>query len=759
MATQIHLSCFPTSSNMLEELVDKLENSGRTVKKNVINNIGELSSILNSTDCDFEAIMLKQEDILAISREKNQPLVQLRGARSPYPKLVAICIDCSEIPLFLSDIFFIKEVRGSIEEIRRGIVQVHNQITQSKKGRYGYFVGRNNEIEQFQNIFYSERHSRINALIVSGRPGVGREAYVRECIRQQKRDEIYEPYILSMGKNGNVELFLIQLNSIHHLYSENEMLNILGSGTEGKVEVAVAMLNDLFGEDNYLMLYDDGAACVFYNRDLSDWFKSIVSHPKLNGGMHLYVISNISVSYSRIKTDDDIAYITLYGLTLSDRKKLIYKHLSELDLVLEEDQVSFLADNLVYSPNQLIKAVDDIKRKNFKSVKDRISTYQIAGDNKILSLLNRYFSAEFSEAKNILVLLSRIEYVSKDILDVVFPDTKKEVEQQLDVFMADGIVERFGEWLDLVRLDSSISDYIRRNKIDYSEKHFSAYVTEILDELLKETPRITENYASYLYQIKRRVQQGKITQESYLVPSILVNSIAESYDDKKWEQTIMLCECVKEAHPDYFEDIYREINYWYCLALARVQNGDKFYMAVNEFYSADYHFLKGFYFRIGKEYAKAEEEYRKALSINQSLQRAKREMVIVLQAQHKFKAAFEMAEMNYEKEPENAYHLHAYFRCLVRKNGITFDDRELLVRLKKNARDLFKSNYFWEGMEFEYKRFIDRIRPDELLPMAYQLRDRYKNITYINDITDDYFVSQGLKAHLYPIDYSDEFNY
>ena len=258
--------------------------------------------------------------------------------------------------------------------------------------------------------------------------------------------------------------------------------------------------------------------------------------------------------------------------------------------------------------------------------------------------------------------------------------------------------------------------------------------------------------------MKNGVKNGRYEDESFLVPSVLVNTITELYDGKDWPGVVDLCEIVLEKHPDYFDEVYKEITYWYCLALARIQDKDKFYNNVNRFIGADLHFLKGFYLRIGKQYAKAEDEYRKALNINPNFSRAKREMVLVLQAQHKFESALQMAEQNYEKDPENAYHIHAYFRCLVRKRDITQEERSLLVKFKEDANGFFKTNYFIDGMNFEYMRFIDHAEPKALFQKAQELMRKYEDRPYIQDVVDDFYVSQGMKPYIKPNDFSDEFN-
>lgn len=758
MKNQINFIYYPSTANTSSELADKLKESGQELSIYELRGDKDLTADVVDKEALVNALILSQEDMEKVMTVEWSTFPKQNTINKHIGVSVAFCIDCQDIPASLYDYFVVKEVKNSAESIRKELMQLHHLLYQKTKGRYGDFVGRNNEIEQFQNILYSERASKTTSFVVSGRQGVGREAFVRECIRQDKGQREYEPYTLSIGRNSNIELFLIQLNSICRNYSEDAFVQLLKGGTEEKVEAAVAMLNSLFQDDDYLVLYDDGGSCIRYNRKLSEWFKTVVTHPMLHGGIHLYVISNISVSYSRITTEDDVAYITLYGLSLSDRKKLLYKCLSNHEEIIPEDQIQLLADKLVYSPSQLVKVVEDIKAKDSKYVISHLNDYQVAGDNRIISLFKNYDTPEHPEARDLLVLLSKIEYVSRNILRAIYPKTMPEIEEEIDRFMAGGIVERFGEWMDLIRLDSSVSDYLRRNKISYRDKTMQGHVTDTLADLINEKGLITEDYSTYLYRIRQGVRKGRFSEESYLVPSVLVNTISEAYDGRDWGMTIKLCENILSSRPNYFQEVYREIRYWYCLALARMGNEEKLHQQLQYFYGADLHFLKGFYLRIKKEYSKAEAEYQKTLSISPGMSRAKREMVLVLQAQHKFSSALEMAETNYERDPENAYHVHAYFRCLVRKKDITYEDRQLLKNFMEDSDNLFKSKFYTEGMKFEYSRFIDRVKPDVLLLKANELLQKYPEATYIKDVVNEYRVSQGMGGHLVPVDFSDDFN-
>lgn len=761
MIKQINILFFLGSSSLVDELINKLKRSGVETNPIELNNKRLFSAPFFQMKNCVNVLIVRQEDMLTLKNATWNTIPTVDTIRQQYKSLnVVFCIDCDDIIPQLSDYFNIKKTIDSAEIIRREILLCYNRFFQTIKGRYGFFVGRNKEIEQFQNLYFSEKSSRTNAMVVSGRPGVGREAYVRECIKQSYGTDDDEPFILSMGKNGSIELFLVQLNSVLRSFSEDSFLGLLKKGRDEKVECAVSMLNDLLSNNSYLILYDDGGACIQYDRRLSDWFKSVFSHPKLKGGMHIYVISNIAVSYSQIRIDEGIAFITLYGLTMSDRKKILYKQMSEQSVAIPEEDVHFLAEKLAYSPNQLMRVVEDIKNKpiNIKDLKNNIGNYLMVGDKKILPLIKSYDTEDHPEAKNILVLLSRIEYVSNKILKAVFPNEIFEVEKEIDRFMADGIVERFGEMMGLIRLDGAIGDFIRRNKVDY-EKYIQVDIPNRLSKIIYDSPKITEDYSAYLEKLKIGVKNGRYEDESFLVPSVLVNTITELYDGKDWPGVVDLCEIVLEKHPDYFDEVYKEITYWYCLALARIQDKDKFYNNVNRFFGADLHFLKGFYLRIGKQYAKAEDEYRKALNTNPNFSRAKREMVLVLQAQHKFESALQMAEQNYEKDPENAYHIHAYFRCLVRKRDITQVERSLLVKFKEDANGFFKTKYFIDGMNFEYMRFIDHAKPKVLFQKAQELMQKYKDKPYIQDIVDEFYVFQGVKPFIEPNDFSDEFNF
>lgn len=663
-----------------------------------------------------------------------------------------------DFPNKLHEYWNIRKANNNIEWLRHEIVILVNQLKQIGN-RYSVFVGRRNEIEQFQKLLYSDRAFRTKAIFVSGRIGVGREAFVRECIRMSLERADYEPFFLSMGSNGNVEMLLVQLNSILGMYEEAVFREMLNQTPQEKTSIAVQLLNEFIKENNYIVIYDE-CACLRYDRKLSDWFHAIVTHQDLRGQMHIYVISTVAINYYRARDEEGVAFFTLYSMTLSERKMLLYKLLSNANLCLNEDDVQFIADSLQYSPNQIVQIVEDIKTQGGKFAINNIEKYQAIGDNRARPLIKKYESENYFEARNVLVLLSKWEFVSEKILKAVFQDTFEEVLREIDQFTADGIVECFGKGNDYFRLDSYMRDYFLRNKLDYNDSSLDNHIRECLSKMIAKESMITDDYSTYMYAVKQEIEENSITDDTFLISSIIVNSIIESYHKRKWEQVVTLCEMVFERKPNYFSDVFRVIRYWYCLALARLHREDVFFDNLVEFSgTSDHGFLLGFFYRNMKKYGKAEDEYRKSLELNPNHQRAKRELVLCLIAQRKFSSALSMAYENHNRNPENTYLLHSYFRCWVRKHDLTIGERKELLELLKECEEnrIFSPSYL-DGMKFEYERFAEMPRQSKeyLLTEALRLEKKNPNSLYIKELVSELRYECGIESYIIPMEYDDE---
>lgn len=85
---------------------------------------------------------------------------------------------------------------------------------------------------------------------------------------------------------------------------------------------------------------------------------------------------------------------------------------------------------------------------------------------------------------------------------------------------------------------------------------------------------------------------GKGKPEDFLIPSVVVTSVMEIYNNQDYKQVIKLCDLVLNDVHNYFPDQERELRYWLCLALARTTNKQRFFEEVQHFRGTDYFFLE-----------------------------------------------------------------------------------------------------------------------------------------------------------------------
>ena len=111
------------------------------------------------------------------------------------------------------------------------------------------FIGRNAEIDTFQSKLYSSRGRLLRAHITSGRPGIGKDCFAMKCLSELDKTKEFEPYRISMEAKDTIEFFILQLNQITRLYSDEEMRSGLAGPISGKVGLAVSMLNDIYSTE------------------------------------------------------------------------------------------------------------------------------------------------------------------------------------------------------------------------------------------------------------------------------------------------------------------------------------------------------------------------------------------------------------------------------------------------------------------------------------------------------------------------------
>lgn len=607
-------------------------------------------------------------------------------------------------------------------------------------------IGRAKDIDSFEKKFYASVDNNIKSLVVCGRAGVGKEAFTTECIRRSNGIKEYAPSKISLQPAESVEDFISYLNSYTFSYKNEESSNIFSKSIYEKVDIAVDMLNSLYNAHSVLLIEDD-YCLITYKGDFATWFIDIVTNEHLTKKLGIFIMSKHMPKVINITSFPQIIVVPLQEIDREDRKKILVQCLRLYGVQnMSSDDINYFIDKLLHSPYQLIKVAEAVSVTSVELVKANIKDYVEIGDNKMQTLLGQFLDR--TESKNVLIILSEFDVISYEIVEEIFQGEYTEALTEINKMMSLGIVSRFGKNEQYLRLDHYVSDYIRRCRIKLDDVWQNS-VIEVIEKSVRDVEKLTEDTSLYLYNIKKQILSNKSFDSKYLFPSIIVKTLMEKYNNQDYKFVIQLGYDVLNSERNYYPEIKREIRYWLCLSLCRVQD-NRFYEEVKPMENADLYFLKGFYKRIETDYQVAESLYRRALKMSPNLQRAKRELVTVLSAQNKYSEALTLAQENYERNPENSYQIYGYFRCLVRKYPLTYDDKKQLEELmsKMNENYSEKREELYSAMKIEYNSYVLRLNPNAMLDIIDKAKNEFPKSANVLRAAESYLYKQGIKKNM-----------
>ncbi len=613
-------------------------------------------------------------------------------------------------------------------------------------------IGRNADVDKFEDAYQSARGMNLRALVVSGRDGVGKDMFISKCMNKIGYDMETVPFSISLDTKDGIEDYIVQLNLILRTYDNVQLMDILSKSPEDKIKNAVMLTNDLLSRRTVLTI-DDNLACVQPGRTLADWLVDMVESDEFCNKLAIFIKSRKAPN-AFVDTDyPRFSHLHLEPLDAKDRKKLFYNLMRLYNLVnIEENEVSWFVNKLLLSPYQLVKAVEALSNNSLLIVKRDIEKLTSWGDKRIKPMVEMFFTDE--SKRNILVILSKMDFVSYDILESFYGDEVETIMSYIFEMMDYGIVSVFGPHEEFFRLDHYFSDYIKRCRIMLPTDWESSF-NEILEQKISTSSDITEDASVYLYEKKRIIMSGRGNIDDFLIPSIVVNAVMDIYNQQDYKQVVKVCDKVLCDVHNYFQDQERELRYWLCLSLARIAD-ERFYKEIKYFSTKDveYYFLRGFYHRNAMEYAQAEKYFNIALDKSPRLQRAKREKVTALLAQKKFDQALELAEENYKNSPENSYQVYGYFRCLVRKKPLTKEDtntlHDLMCNMENNLSE--KHEELYAAMNIEYQEFVNQRKPVDMMNIIRKAEDTYPSSINVKRAAHSFYVRQSIltKEELFP---------
>lgn len=532
------------------------------------------------------------------------------------------------------------------------------------------FFGRDKDMSELKIKLYEDTTNSKRAVIVSGLDHVGRKRLLKEFILQTVSDvhEAYLPIKIVLTDSDGIERLLSQLNEYLQIYTEDELLELL-KDSQAAMDIAVDMLNKMANSQERIIIRDE-KCIVLGNGKLTDWFVTLLMRKDLYPMIHFFVASKFTPRTGVERNFPCIISRQIAGLDEVNMRALFNAYAKNRKLSPNPEETNYFLSKMSGFPKQAYVAVDLLAEDGFKMAEKHISqvTDMFYGNfaNIISDLEN------IPHAKDILVLFSKFEFVSGDLLAQVCP---VDIDDAMEEFRKYSLYETFGSTNQYLRLNAGVADYISRNKIELPSSYI-AKLRNVTRDLLANMDSSLTDLSSQLWAIKETLRDPAArskAKEKYLLPPFVLKVIVEEYNKNEDGNVIELVEMLLNGKVrNGYDEINRSIHYWYCCSLCRTKNR-KFHQEVEFFRDTlySYYFLKGFYERHQKHYNDAEEYYRKALDMSNSdgdreyVSKAEHELVIVLTELGKYAEAYELAKMSFERDKKNSYHIEAYFRCIV----------------------------------------------------------------------------------------------
>ncbi len=621
-----------------------------------------------------------------------------------------------------NEVIVLKKIKQALREINFKRNKFNTEIEKN-------FVGRNEQIEKFENEI-NNLDNWVPTYIIAYNyfEGIGRRTFLKNVLRKSNLiDYTYDPVIITVDSKESIENFIYKLNSISKIDEISEY-DFSEESLESKIEIAKKIVKEFISFKELLFIIDDGGI-VLPNNEIVEWYQKIVNDSDFTNQLTFCLISKYRPNEIKLKKEKKSLTYRLPELSSLETKNLFLKLLNiyQLNNITKENK-QFFIDKLNGIPSQIIFAVNQIEI-DLMSAKKNINEIIEFTDNFSSTVLN-HIKLNNPIAYQIIILLSKEEIISFDILNKVFGDndvTYSSIQLLYDLSVFNFVLSGY----EYLKLNPILSDYINRSKLTLDSKYqseFSKVSKELLEQDLDDV--LKNDYSEFMLTIQNMLEDGRKIPKKYFIPSLIIKNIIKKYDKGEYDDVIRIC-LELLAKTNYDEQIIWETTYRLTLAYARTKN-DKFFDYIsyfrNESNNLDYYFLLGFYHRHANKKDRALEYYYKALGVYPEHSRSKREIVNILLSQGKYEEALNLAKANYEKKRTNIFHIHSYFISIIRRRKkITSEEKTILTELIesiKRSSDI-KAEDITRCMEGEFEYYVKNnlTRAIDILEEAFKLND------------------------------------
>lgn len=535
------------------------------------------------------------------------------------------------------------------------------------------FIGRYKEKSELERTLNQHIDPYYSTIIMSGLDGIGRRTFLKRFLSEKNFFvTTNEPICIQLGARSSIDDLIIKLKEI--LYEEingNDFEELNTSDLASKTHQLKKLIQQIADNNLYVFIIDDGCV-VRPTEEVSKWFIDALDITELKECFNICLISKFRPSHGFVNSYDEFISISLGALSNQETVTLFNGYCKALGLK-SDPQYQKIISLLNGIPSQIYFAVEMIHRVGIDMAIRNQKNIVENGDRPVMSIINEV-KQRGEKSFSLLVLLGNLQTTSFSMLNKIVED-EEFVEKEMEFLYVAGVFSLIGGSKQYIEVHNSISDYIRRSRIEL-EKEYTERLNNVVEECLEHVNENSEfdDMAILHHSIKESILSGKDIPANYYLPSFTLNAISELYNNQQYKQIVSLIDKMLENKKKYDESTIREYTYWLCQSLIRLTD-KRFEKEVEYFHEgADYYFLYGFYYRVLRNLDKAEDYLKTALEYNSNHQRSKRELVNVYIMKGDYENGLILARENYKARSTNPFHIQAYFLCLLYNNLNNIDD-------------------------------------------------------------------------------------
>ncbi|WHE86434.1 toll/interleukin-1 receptor domain-containing protein [Lachnoanaerobaculum gingivalis] len=646
-----------------------------------------------------------------------------------------------EIPEWLKEynLKYISKPSKAVQLIRKRLIEITWDQTPEIGCKDAIFVGRNAQVQYFEERKYDYDKETVVAYFASGIVQIGRKSFLKHCfVKANILDRQTCPSIIEVGMYDGIEDLIVYLRDLG-FSDEIDISNFMKQSLEEKTE-ALSRILDSISDNKEVIMIEDKGCIVTHEGTVCEWFIEALKKMQKKTRTVLGVASKFNIKLP--VACDEMYVIKISPMDKIESAGLLEKYLDQKNVDLKAEDFKNYVNLMNGFPAQVKFTVSLLEQYGAEKTYDYSSEIKNYDSEIIIQLMRPYEDNE--EYKEFIMLLVELDMVTYRTIQSIVKDDYF-VSNIINKLYVDGIVEFYGVNREYIKIAYAVREYIRRADYELAEKYQKAindYITKFLDKY--EYAEL--DMPDYLFKIKEQVKHGKYNSE-YMLPSQYLKTMVELYEkDRDYARVIEFADTILKGCEYIEEKLVFEIRFFLCMALA--QKRDRRFLAeVQEIDGADHKFLLGFYYRRVGQYQKALEEIEQSLNLRKNFSKAKREKVQLLINLEQYDDAIELARQNYTNDKKNVYHAHAYLLCILhsRRNADSRDViDEILLSISKSLTDLGKELYFRckALVSMYYERDIDMALSlidkviEETYYKIYAIQDRFDICEKARDISE-----------------------